>query len=292
MVIRAQVRDDFHADSEDGAVFFYGHFHVVNLVAAMNGGLKILAARFNPLHRRAQTHGGVAHQRFFRIYIQFATKSSADFRSDDAHGMLGDRQHRRNLRAKEVRNLRRGPQGELFFSRQVIGHHAARLHRDGDEPLIDDALLDDLVRLGERLLQVSAFEYPAIRNVVFILFVKNRRAVGDGLLRVHHRSQRVVLNLDKIRGVAHGIAVRPHDHGHRFAHEPHLAHSEHGPRGLLHVGDHRRARHGSDGALHVPPGQNQHHARRRLRLADVHGSNPRVSVRAAHKHGMMHLRQP
>jgi len=50
--------------------------------------------------------------------------------------------------------------------------NAARLHRDGNQSLIYNALLDDLVCLLERAFYVAALELQRIRDVVLVAVVK------------------------------------------------------------------------------------------------------------------------
>ncbi len=85
--------------------------------------------------------------------------------------MLRHVEHGRDLRANQVRDLRRGPHGKLPLARLVLRDDAARLHRDGNQPLVYDALLVDLVGLLERGIHVAALKLPAIRDVVLVAVV-------------------------------------------------------------------------------------------------------------------------
>ena len=85
LMVRPNIGDDARLHAENGAVLFQRQFHVGNLVAAMNGGGNVLAARLPPLHRSSQFHGSKWNQRFFAVHVELAAKAAANFRRDHAH---------------------------------------------------------------------------------------------------------------------------------------------------------------------------------------------------------------
>ena len=77
--------------------------------------------------------------------------------------------------AKDVRILRRVPQRQLAGCAAPLRERRARLHRVRDEPLLDDALLDDDFGVRERGVDVAACDRPVEGLVVRHLGMKLRR---------------------------------------------------------------------------------------------------------------------
>ena len=144
-MICAEVCEDVVAQPRHRSIIATSDFDITNLPAPVNRRLNILAARLNPLDWFAQLHRNPAEQCFFRIDVELRAEAAADFGRDDAQAVFGYADHQRDLRSHEVRYLRRRPQRQLLLARKISGEHAARLHRDGRESLICDALLDDMI---------------------------------------------------------------------------------------------------------------------------------------------------
>jgi hypothetical protein len=79
----------------------------------------------------------------------------------------------------------------------------------------------------------------------------NERGVFlEGVLHVHDRGQGLVVHLDKLEGVLRRVAVARQDHGHDVAHVADLVRDDgREERGLLLLGDDRRARHAAGPVL-------------------------------------------
>ena len=163
--VGAQVGDGAGFDAQQGAIFFHRHFIVGDLVAAMNGGRSVFAARFDPLDRRAQTHGQMAAQGFLGVEIELGPEAAAYLRRDDADFVFRHGDHAWQQRAHQVRNLGRGPKRERALASVPGSDAAARLDGHWSEPLMNHALLDDAVRRFERGGDVPVGELPGVSEV-------------------------------------------------------------------------------------------------------------------------------
>ena len=111
-MVGSKIGHDSQFQSENGSVFLDGDLDVINLVAAMYRGEKILATSLNPLQWPSKLHCQEAEQGLLAIDVQLTAESAANFRHNHAHVVLRQVQHDGDLSSKEVRNLGRGPQGE------------------------------------------------------------------------------------------------------------------------------------------------------------------------------------
>ena len=102
--------------------------------------------------------------------------------------------------------------GVLVGARVVPADVAAGLHRVGDQPLVDDALADhDLGPVDGRVGAGLVADVPLEDDVVGGVLVELRRAIGDGLLHVDDRRQRLPIDLDGLERVV-GLGLRVGDH--------------------------------------------------------------------------------
>ena len=217
----------------------------------MDGGLEIFATRLAPFNGLADLNRQIGDQSLFGIDVEFGSESAAHLGSNHAHQGLGKIQHRGDLGSQQMRNLRGTPQRKLAFPRLVIRQDAARLHGDGNQTLVYDALLDHFVRRLEGRFQVTAFQLPLESDIIFVAGVQRRGAFGDGLLRIHDRRERFVIHFDQIERVARRVAVGGHYRGHQFAHKANAVARQHGPRSRFHIGNLGGARHGLDRAVDI-----------------------------------------
>jgi hypothetical protein len=77
-------------------------------------------------------------------------------------------------------------------------HAAAWPNRHGRQPRVEDAEFEDLVRLLEGAVHVAAGETPRKGNVRSELGVRERRATFERLLRIHHRRERLVVDIYEV----------------------------------------------------------------------------------------------
>src|SRR5437588_8095908 len=181
-----------------------------------------------------------------------------------------------------MRYLRRRPDGQLLLARKVSGEHAARLHRDGREALVRDALLDNTVGGSERRSDVAFARRQFIRDVVAEAFVYNCAALRR-LFGVNDRGQLIVVNRDEVGRVARNVCVRGDDRGDGVADEIDFVRGEDSVVGHFQVRQVARARHGADLFRNVPARVDGDDARRFQSLARVHAVYLRVRVDGAHE---------
>ena len=142
--------------------------------------------------------------------------------------------------------------------------------------------LDDLVRLGERGVEVAPLVDALPHQVAAGVLVDRGHALVARVTRVGDRVDRLVFDLDELGRVARELARLGDDGDDRLADVAHLADRE---RVVLQV----RARHRRDLEERIGQrrdllaGQRPVDARRRLRLRDVDRGDVRVRVRRAHE---------
>ena len=191
-----------------------------------------------------------------------------------------------------MRVLRRPPQRQVAGCRHVLGDRRARLHRVGDQPLQVDRVLDDHVRLLERLVDLSARHRPLERDVVRHVVVYLWCAVHGGCLRVDSRVERLVVHVDVFERVLGLIAVLGHHNRYRVAHIPDLV-----------LRDGRMVRHDQVGVWYVPragnrvqmpldvrAGVDRDNAGLARRSAGVDTRDVGMSVRTPENRGVHHAR--
>ena len=112
LAIGADVRDGFRSDGQQRSVLFDRHFIVADLVASMDRGGRVFATGLDPLDWRAQTHCEVRTERFLGVEVEFRAEAAPDLGRHDSNLVLGHANHARQQRPDQVRNLRRGVEGE------------------------------------------------------------------------------------------------------------------------------------------------------------------------------------
>ena len=116
-----------------------------------------------------------------------------------------------------MRVLRRVPERQLTGSATPLGQRRSRLHRVRNQPLLNDALLDDDLGVPERGVDVAAGDRPVKGLVVGNVGVELGGARLECGLRVGDRWQRLVLDIDELERVV-GLTRRfGHDDGHDVA---------------------------------------------------------------------------
>src|SRR2546426_2459410 len=283
-MVGAEVGDDQALHTHPFSVRPEIDFKLVNLVAPVDRALEVFAPALDPLDRPAQLPRSEAGHAFFTVNVQLAAEGSADFGRNHAAAGLINPDHDGKLRLEQVRDLSRRPDGERVFAGRVAGDHAARLHRDRAETLVDHSLLDDLQALvGFNRLPVPAFKLRHERQVVREFFMNERRALGEGLLGVGDGRERVVINFNLFGGVASQITVRRNDGREGFAHVADGVHRQAVVLGDLQPFHRDGGRLLADRPLQVLPRQDAYHATHGLRRGRDDGFDPGVTVHAADK---------
>ncbi len=220
MIIRYAPIDDREPDADRSDLPVRGRRErdLLDHVAPVVSRERVLRALLDPLDREAGPLRDDDPERLLRVDLELRAEPAADVRRDHAQLRLGHAGRKRKRHARDVRDLRRGEERHLTGGRERLGEHAARLHRVRDQPLLAVPLLDGDVRLGEELVDVlAALERPRVAVVRAELLVDERRAVGHRGLDVGDRRERLVVDLDQLRGVLRERAAPGDDDGHAVA---------------------------------------------------------------------------
>jgi hypothetical protein len=190
--------------------------------------------------------------------------------------------HQGQHQPQDVRDLGGRVDRVLVALGQRLHHHAARLHRGRDQPLLQVPPLDHDVGLGLGRVVVAAVEGPQERLVGALVGV-HQDLVLERLLHVHDRGQRVVVDLDRLQRVRGRVAVAGHHHGDALADVPDLVDRERVVVGVHHVRGHRpRAGQRAELVGEVGAGEGGHHPGPLQRSGHVDPGDPGVRDRAAH----------
>jgi hypothetical protein len=172
-----------------------------------------------------------------------------------------------------------------------VGNDSTRLHAGRDQPVVDDAQLDDLVGLVRGLRVVAAAHLVDGGDIAGDIVMKLRCTVADGGDLVDHCGQRLVVDVDQINRVV-GFGKRLRDHQrHAFADEAHAI-----DRNDVAVRNLRSRQHpvGSDGAdlaVKILPRQSEPDSRRGASRAEVDISDIGMGVRRSQDRGVEHAGQ-
>ena len=180
----ADVLDEFELDAEDGAVFASGDFVVVDMAAALGGGLKMFPSAFDPFDGYAELAGEEADEELFGVDVGLAAEAAADFGSNDAHFVLGDAENGGGDGAEEVGNLGGGVKGEGTIGAFVIADGAAGFHGIGDDAGLEHALFDDNLGIREGLVDFAVFVFMHEGDVIGPFGMDGRRTGGESFFRV------------------------------------------------------------------------------------------------------------
>ena len=127
--------------------------------------------------------------------------------------LSGTSEHRRQLGAERMHALQRGVDGVAILGRVVVAEAAARLHARGGDAVDHQAMLDDVIGLGERgfgrgLVAEQLHEADIVRAIL----PDPRRAVGASVRGRHDGGQRLVVDDDQLGRVERlVIGLRHHE---------------------------------------------------------------------------------
>ena len=105
--------DQVDPHAEDLAVVGDRELDLLQLVAAVVGGLGVLAARLDPLDRLADLERDDRGDDLLAIELQLRAEPAADVGRDDPQLVLGDAGGQRQQDPHDVRDLGRRPEREL-----------------------------------------------------------------------------------------------------------------------------------------------------------------------------------
>ena len=268
------------------------------VVAPVRVGHERLGAVRGPLDRPADLPGRPQHRGLLLVDEDLRPEPAAHVGCDDVQLVL-----RRDLdeggehQAVDVRVLAREPQRVVAGGGVVVADGGPRLHRVGDEAVVDEIETGHVMRAGKRLVDGRAVsDLPVVAEVAGGFGVNLRSSFGERVAHGHRRRKRGVAHLHPFRRVARRLRALRHHDGHRVSDVAHRVGREDGMgRRLVGLavlaGDHPAADERADPvAGHVRPGQDRHHAGRGGRGRRVQGEGG-VRVHRAHECGVRLVRQ-
>ena len=210
--------------------------HVIAAVRVAEEGLGALRG---PLHwavdffRRPEAHG------FFGIDEDFGAEAAADIGCDDPQLVLRrESDEGREDEPRHVRVLAGGVERERVGTGIVFADRRARLHRVGDQPVVDDVELRHVSCGGEgRVGRGLVAKMPVVDRVVGRDVMDLRLSGARGLRQIDHRGQFAIVDLDLLRCVFRLSQGVGDDDGDVVADVAHLALGER----RVGAGLHRRA---------------------------------------------------
>jgi hypothetical protein len=267
----------------------------LDVVAAVVGGLEVLAAGGRPPHRPAQPDRQRGHQHLFGVQVQLGSEATADVWRHHTQPVLGERQDLGEHPLDDVWRLGAAVDGHRAGTVVVVGQHRPRLQRARDQVLVSEPLADNdgggLLRRGvvARAGGESEQDVAVLRGAVQVRV--HQGGVGlRGPPRVGHRGQRLVADLDGLHRVGGRVGVDGDYRGDCLTVEPDHLVGEHAVNRHLHAGQHPVGRQRGHPLEQVGAGDDRHHARHPA--GPVHRNRPDVGVRvrAAQQHEVQHAR--
>jgi hypothetical protein len=156
------------------------------------------------------------------VEVALRPEAASEQRDDDAYVGFRDLQNMSDAASRRVRNLGRAPDRDSITL--PLGENCTRLDRHtlrriGHVPALDDDLGSGHDCVGVALdhrreaEQVSASPELLVALVRLPFFVDEGRALGDCVLRIAHRLQRFVLDVDHSRGLGSDLGRQRRDGG-------------------------------------------------------------------------------
>ena len=181
---------------------------VLDEVPTVDGRLVVLAARRRPLDRPAQPAGQREADGLLGVDVELRAEPTPHIRRDHPELVLRDAGDERQEDADEVRHLGCRPERERVGSCRRVRDHRPRLHRVGDQALVDVAALEHDVRLGLGRLVVAVLLVEGVADVGAEILVHEGGPGCYRLLHVEHDRQRLVVDLDGLQRVRRPVAAR------------------------------------------------------------------------------------
>ena len=140
-LVAAHVRGEVHPDAGELAVSVGGQLDLLDLTAALHGGLGSLGALLGPSHRHPVLGGQRQAEQLLGVDLELGSEPAADRRGHHAELLLGRAQRDGGHDLEDVGDL--GGAVERHVAAERLRDRRARtgLHGHGDEALLDEALL-------------------------------------------------------------------------------------------------------------------------------------------------------
>ncbi len=234
--IGADIGERRDAQRQELAVLVQRQLCGRDVVAPMRVGHERFGTVRRPLHRPLQLAGGPGNDRLLGVVVDLGAEAAADIGRKDAQLAFRDMQHERaHQQPDHVRVLAGRVEREVARGRVEIADRGARLHRVGDQPVVDQLDLRDLVRLIESGIGGALVaQLPVVAGVAGCDVPELRRRRLDRILDGRDRAQRLVVDFDQLGRVPRGLAAVGDHHGDLVADIAHASDRERRMRRLLH----------------------------------------------------------
>ena len=202
----------------------------MDLPASVHGGHQALAPISDPFDGLAKLHAGNADQQVLGITVPLIAEPTAHVGSEHPDRRLGKTQRGGQFRAEQASHLRLGMNGEPSIDLVPVSHDPPGFERNARMPTDGQLATDYLIGVIEHLWLVSAHTQGVVSrknmmdsDIVAPLLVDNRRVLVQGGLRIGHRVEGFVVDIDTVQGIFGQIPGVGHYRRHRFAHIADLA---------------------------------------------------------------------
>ena len=196
--VGAGVVDAADVQRLDEAVAVAGGAEIVDPVGSVAvARAHVLEAVLDELHRPVQhpAHGG-GEEHVLAAALDAMASAHVQVLVD-AQLVQGQPQHPGHL-FLDVGGLVGGPEAHLLPGPVPSGHRAEGLQRHAGMPVPAVALLEDMLGRLEGLVHRAVGQHPLVGDVAAVLLVQHRRVRSDGVLRIHHRAEHLVLHLHQL----------------------------------------------------------------------------------------------
>ena len=195
--------------TNESAVSVYRHLAVRHVVAAMRVSDIGLGTRRCPFDRAADLHRGPRRDCLVRVVMNLAAETTANLRRNDPDLVFGQAQRgQTHQQAVDMGILGRHVEHQLAGDVVVVGKRGARLHRIGNQAVVDDIQAGDVRRVGKggvRALLVA--NLPVEGDIVGGIVMHERSAVRSRLFGVRDSVTRIVINIDQFERVVRGVLI-------------------------------------------------------------------------------------
>ena len=264
--VRARVVERLRPERRHRAV---GHHRDLGIEepALVSVGHRLVEVRppLGPLHRAPELAGEQAERHELRVRRDLVPERAPDVLGDHAQLVGSHPERGRHHDRREAGELVVAGERPLAGTAVVFDERAVRLERRRVEAVeVELRDLDDVVGLGERLVDVAPLPHAGVGDVSTALLVEHRGVVLEGLAGVDDDVERLVVDHHELRGVAGELARLGHDRHDGLAEVAHLADRE---RVVLDVRRRARPRSGRTGRSGSRPRRRSASRRRRAARA-------------------------
>ena len=295
--IGAHVRYIAGAQRQELSLGVHGDLADRHIVATLGVAQERLASLRCPLHRASQLSRGVAGQHVLGIQEQLHPEAAADIGGDDAELLrIGLEDRRGDQPLHQPAALGVGVQRPAIAI--VIGQCRTCLHGRHDDAVVDHAQLGHVRGPGElcfgcRLVADLPVEHGVLRHIRPHL---GHAGIGGGG-KVGGGWQDVVIDVDRLGGVARLLDAGGDDKGHGIADMAHGAVGQyrmrrHGAIGSIAIGHRHRAGQAADAVrVQIGAGVDRLHAGHRLGRGRIDPADGCRCMRTAQHHAEQHAGQ-